>query len=210
MPMADAPMDARMGWRRIVLVGLGLVLGVAVSGPAGAQRGQGQDGPCKEDIPKHCKGVERSKMLLCLESKQSELSEKCAATVKKRLARRTLLSECQGDIASYCSEHLEAKNSGQIKICLEEHKEKLSAGCAGMLPKAHRVDASAGGKAGQKGEGKGKGTATSGKAAPAEGAEAAQASDATPEAAGEGAEAKDGQTDESDDSDDSEEASPDS
>ena len=96
-----------------------------------------QQGACKEDVDKLCKGVQpgEGKILACLKSHQSEVSPKCAGHLKQVQQQiKEVSAACESDVEKFCWEAPIGK--GGLASCLKKHSAELSADCKAAVAKA--------------------------------------------------------------------------
>lgn len=89
---------------------------------------------CDPDVKKFCGDVRwgDGRLETCLSQHERELSPKCASARKdlKKQADKAI-SACQADVTKLCKDVPPGR--GRRKVCLEEHKAKLSPSCARSL-----------------------------------------------------------------------------
>lgn len=100
-------------------------------------------GPCKKDIAKFCKDVQKGggRIADCLKQHENELTPACkdkVAMKEKRLENAGELSQgCKADVAKLCKDV--KPGGGRILECLKEHKSELSAQCKKDLDQAKKA-----------------------------------------------------------------------
>lgn len=129
---------------RIRIGGIVVVLIVLLSGPAGA--GQKDlvetiSRDCSREIALYCINVSpgRSRVLACLYAHSNKLSATCGFALidgvpelDRSITNLALVTEgCGQDLRAYCS--TVRPGEGRLLGCLENNKEKVSAGCKEAL-----------------------------------------------------------------------------
>lgn len=113
-----------------------LLLSLAVSLPAMAQKAEKPSGPCKADAEKLCKDVKPGdgRIKRCLKEHEADLSPECkekGEELKKRLAeKKEFEAACKEDTDKLCKG---AEPGRGLKKCLREHKDELSETCRGFI-----------------------------------------------------------------------------
>ncbi len=115
--------------RRIIALGLGVVLGTACAASLGLA-----EETCRPEMDKFCKDVApgQGRILKCLQEHDADLSAKCRAYVNTA----SQYVACLDDILRLCP-GTEPGGARGMK-CLRTHQGKLSAECKHELDKMHR------------------------------------------------------------------------
>ena len=96
---------------------------------------RGADKPCSSDIQKFCKDVKPGggRIMECLRSHQSELSEACSSRLSKEEPRKEdNQRKCAADVQKFCKDV--KPGGGRIIKCLKSHQSDLSEECRGTMP----------------------------------------------------------------------------
>jgi hypothetical protein len=98
-----------------------------------------QDGPCKEDAERLCKGVPPGgeRVWSCLREHQAQLSDACKDHVRQgRSEGRERYQACKADVQNFCGGS--NLGGGRLRQCLKEHEASLSAACKAELSEGGR------------------------------------------------------------------------
>ncbi len=91
-------------------------------------------GPCKDDIAKHCKDVEKGggKIVACLKEHQGDLTSECKISMDSREKMKAFRDACATELKTYCPKK-EGEKKPHLKRaifdCLEKYESKLSSSC---------------------------------------------------------------------------------
>jgi Golgi apparatus protein 1 len=96
---------------------------------------------CKDDVERHCKGVEpgQGRMVGCLRKNETSLSDSCRQQLAKmdeqrehaRARMHGMAEACKGDAKQHCAGV--RSGGGRMARCLKDNEAKLSAPCKEAL-----------------------------------------------------------------------------
>ena len=110
---------------------------LAVSAPAV----RAEEGPCKADMEKFCKGVEpgEGRVVKCMKEHEAELSEGCKKVAGKMGEMKEKMKDaagaCKADKEKFCKDV--EPGEGRIIKCLKEHEAELSEACKAQKGRKH-------------------------------------------------------------------------
>ena len=99
---------------------------------------EGGKGACREDVKKHCSGVEKGKGRIrkCLKENEGQLSAGCKARMEQGMAMRKKVREaCKEDHKKLCK----GKRGKQGRQCMKENKDQFSASCRSAFEEAEAM-----------------------------------------------------------------------
>lgn len=99
-----------------------LVLGFFISISANAKC------PCKEEVKKHCSGLNKEEKKTCIKTNKSKFSKQCQEIIT---VKENIETSCGPDIEKYCKD-LKGKEK---RTCVKKNKDKFSDSCK----KAHEA-----------------------------------------------------------------------